>query len=277
MMLFGLRLGESPRVVVTTTPRPRRFLRRLSKAKTTRLTTGSTMENIANLAPTFIDAIFDRYGGTSLGRQELEGELLTEMPGSIFSRKGIDENRLSVDTSSLSRIVVAIDPAVTSNENTSDESGIVVAGVLEGHFYVLEDASMIAPPDVVITKAVELFYKYKADTLTVEKNQGGDLWRTIATQVDERVPVQLVHASRGKHTRAQPVAARYEQGKVHHVRILEELEDQLCNFVPGIDSGHDDRLDALVWAITDLDSNTLPSIDMDIAVNHQGPGLPWMR
>ena len=277
MLLFGLRLGESPKVIVTTTPRPRRFLRQLARAKTTVLTTGSTRENIANLAPTFVTAIFDKYEGTSLGRQELEGELLSEIPGAIFTRQAVDENRATVDASKLERIVIAIDPAVTSNKETSDESGIIVAGVMGGHFYVLEDASMIAPPDVVVTKAVELFHTYKADTLTVEKNQGGDLWRTIATQIDERVPVQLVHASRGKHTRAQPVAARYEQGKVHHVKVFEELEDQLCNFVPGIDSGHDDRLDALVWAITDLDSNTLPAIDMDISINHSGQSLTWMR
>ena len=277
-LLFGLRLGNDPRVVVTTTPRPRRFIRELAKSPRTVITTGSTMENLENLAPTFIDAIFDKYGGTALGRQELEGHMLSESPGAIFSLKSIDENRVkSVNVDSLSRIVVAIDPAVTSNIDTSDESGLVVAGLREGHFYILEDASCIIPPDQVVHKAIELFRKYNADTIVVERNQGGDLWTTIANQIDPTIPVHAVYSSRGKLTRAEPVAARYEQGRVHHVGPgFNDLEDQLCGFVPGMQEGHDDRLDAMVWALTELDSSNQPEINMDISINHAKQALSWM-
>lgn len=277
MMRFGLRLGTNPRVVVTTTPRPRRFLRDLANHSKTIVTTGSTMENADNLAETFITSIFDRYGGTHLGRQELEGEMLDELPGAIFTRRAIEDNRVQ-NAPELSRIIVAIDPAVTSNES-SCESGIIVAGVGEeqNHFYVLEDASQTSQPDIVLKEAIRLYYKHKGDAIVVEKNQGGDLWKNIANQLDASVPVYMVHASRGKFTRAEPVAARYEQGRVHHVGIHPDLEDQLVSFVPGNHDGGDDRLDALVWAVTQLDSASIPAFNFNSNDNATGDTWAGLR
>jgi predicted phage terminase large subunit-like protein len=219
--------------------------------------------------------IFEKYGATHLGRQELAGELLDELPGALFTRASIEAGRVQA-APELSRIVVAIDPAVTSGE-ASNESGIVVVGMsADLDFYVLEDASMIATPDTVIRQALELLRRHNADSLVVEKNQGGDLWSTIVNQLDPTVAVHLVHASRGKATRAEPVAARYEQGRVKHVGIFPALEDQLTCFVPGVDEGADDRLDALVWGVTELDTRSQPEITMDISINHAGKGLPWL-
>ena len=274
-LLFGLRLGALPRVIVTTTPRPRRFLRDLASQASTVVTRGSTRDNAANLSPVFMRQIFEKYGSTHLGRQELGGELLDELPGALFTRASIEDGRVE-RAPELSRIVVAIDPAVTSGE-ASNESGIVAVGMsADLDFYVLEDASMIATPDAVIRKALELLRRHNADSLVVEKNQGGDLWSTIVNQLDPTVAVHLVHASRGKATRAEPVAARYEQGRVKHVGIFPALEDQLTCFVPGVDEGADDRLDALVWGVTELDTRSQPEITMDISINHAGKGLPWL-
>lgn len=266
MLLFGLRLGKYPRVIVTTTPRPRRFLRDLAKAKTTIVTRGSTLENEANLSPIFIQTIFDKYGQTHLGRQELEGELLDEMPGALFHRKIIEDSRVQ-QYPDLERIVVAVDPATTGKE-TSDESGIIVVGRAEKEFYVLADYSLRASPDAVCRRAILAYRDFNADRIVFEANQGGETWRTIVNGIDPQAATKEVHASRGKFARAEPVAARYEQGRVHHVGIFTDLEDQMCNYVVGVSKDSPDRMDALVWGVTDLDSRSYRDITIDPGENY---------
>jgi len=252
-LMFGLRLGPDPRVVVTTTPRPVKLIRDLLKDPTTVVTRGSTYENAANLAPAFLEQIISRYEGTRLGRQELYGEVLDDVPGALWQRKRIDELRVS-EAPELVRVVVAIDPAVT-NEEGSDETGIVVAGRgVDGHAYVLADKSCRMSPDGWARRAVKAFYDHEADRIIGEVNNGGDLVETVIRTVDPKVPYKAVRASRGKSVRAEPVAALYEQGKVHHVGTFDHLEDQLCQITPDgyQGSGSPDRADALVWALTEL-------------------------
>ncbi len=248
-LMLGLRLGRSPQVVVTTTPKPIALLRELVAAPTTRVTRGSTYANLANLAPTFKDTVLARFEGTTLGRQELHAELLDSAPGALWQRSRIDQLRVAA-APELARVVVAIDPAVTSDED-SNETGIVVAGVgRDQHLYVLEDLSLRASPDAWARAAVEAYRRWRANRLVAEGNQGHDLVTQTIKTVDPRVPVTLVHASRGKVARAEPIAALYEQGRAHHVGALPQLEDQLCNWVVG--GASPDRLDALVWAATEL-------------------------
>ena len=249
MLTLGMRLGSRPRITITTTPRPSALIRSLVQAKSTALTRGRTRDNLQNLAPTFADAILSRYEGTSLGRQELDAELLDEMPGAMWTRANID--RLRVKTApTLVRVVVAVDPAVSSHEG-SDETGIIVVAKGEdGHGYVLADRSLRGSPDAWARAAVDAYHEFKADRLVAEKNQGGEMVEHTLHTVDKRVPISLVHASRGKQARAEPVAALYEQGRYHHVGGFPLLEDQLVSWVPGESSP--DRLDALVWAAAEL-------------------------
>lgn len=172
------------------------------------------------------------------------------------------------------RIVVAIDPATTSKEG-SDESGIVVAGVFNRDFYVLADLSFKGTPEKVCRRAIEAYRDFKADRIVVESNQGGDTWRTIIEGIDPTVAIKSVHASRGKQARAEPVGARYEQARVHHCGVFERLEDQLCNYVPALTKESPDRLDALVWAITELDESTMPIISINPAENSRGAQV-WL-
>ena len=259
---FGLRLGDSPRVIVTTTPRPLSMLRKLASRSTTFVTKGRTMDNAANLSSDFIELIHDRYEGTTLGRQELDGELLSELPGALFKRSDLDTYRVDKNPE-LRRIVVAVDPATTSKQS-SDESGIVVAGICEkSHLYVLEDCSMRGTPDAVCRRAIDAYMRYRADRLVFESNQGGETWRSIIEQIDRRVPVTLIHASKGKHARAEPIASRLEQGKLHLCGIFPSLEDQLTNYVPGFAKSSPDRLDAMVWACSELDQRTVPEINFN--------------
>lgn len=266
---FGLRLGDNPRCVVTTTPRPLARLRKIANSPSTHVTRGSTMDNRQNLSQDFIEAIHDRYQGTSLGRQELDGELLSELPGALFLRKDLDAYR-ATEAPSLRRIVVAVDPAVTSSDH-SDESGIIIAGLCSrGHLWVIEDLSMRGTPDAVCRRAIEAYRYYQADRLVFESNQGGETWRTITEQLDRSIPVKLLHASRGKQARAEPIAARCEQGRLHLVGIFPDLEDQLTNYVPGLAKSSPDRLDAMVWACTELDEKTLPEITINPSDGHVG-------
>ena len=266
---FGLRLGDNPRCVVTTTPRPLARLRKIANSSSTHVTRGSTMDNRQNLSQDFIEAIHDRYHGTSLGRQELGGELLSELPGALFLRKDLDTYR-ATEAPSLRRIVVAVDPAVTSSDH-SDESGIIIAGLCSrGHLWVIEDLSMRGTPDAVCRRAIEAYRHYQADRLVFESNQGGETWRTITEQLDRSIPVKLLHASRGKQARAEPIAARCEQGRLHLVGIFPDLEDQLTNYVPGLAKSSPDRLDAMVWACTELDEKTLPEITINPSDGHVG-------
>ena len=257
MLMFSLRLGSHPRWLVTTTPRPIKLLKELlaREGKDIVVTRGSTYENAANLAGPFLDAIRAKYEGTRLGRQELNAELLEDTPGALWQRSWIDRDRVSV-VPPLKRIVVAIDPAVSTNEG-SDETGIVVAGIdANGHAYILEDISGKFGPDEWARKAVNSYHRWSADRIVAEKNMGGDLVENVIRSVEKNIPFRAVHASRGKVTRAEPVSALYEQGKVHHVGEHAVLEDQLCGFTSDFDrsrAGYSpDRLDALVWALTEL-------------------------
>jgi phage terminase large subunit-like protein len=254
MLMFGLRLGHDPRCIVTTTPRPVRHLIDLIKSPTTRLTTGTTFENESNLAPGFFDDIVRKYKDTRLGRQELYAVILDDLPGALWSHALIEDNRVQlapdVLLTQMVRIVVAIDPAISAEED-SDETGIVVVGLTEtGHAYIFADLSMRGTPNEWAEKAVAAYHKYSADRIIGEVNQGGDMVESTVRVVDSRVSYKRVYASKGKYTRAEPVAALYEQGKVHHVGMFPALEDQMCSWLPGRSSP--DRVDALVWAITDL-------------------------
>jgi predicted phage terminase large subunit-like protein len=250
-LLFGLRLGADPRAIVTTTPRPTPIIRALVSAATTHVTRGRTRDNAANLAPGFLDAIVARFEGTRLGRQELDGEILDDNPGALWKRSGIDDARVS-KAPDLRRIVVGVDPAVTSNAK-SDETGIVVAGLgYDGRFYVLGDYSGRYSPDQWASRVVKAYRDHKADRVIAESNQGGDLVAQNIRTVDRNLPVATVHAKRGKALRAEPVSSLYEQGRVSHVGSLAALEDQMTAWDPAGDGESPDRVDALVYALTEL-------------------------
>jgi predicted phage terminase large subunit-like protein len=257
MLMLGLRLGKDPRAVVTTTPKPTRLLRDLlSRAGTdVAVTRGSTMENEANLASAFLAQIVRRYEGTRLGRQELDAELLDDAPNAMWTRDLIERAHVAA-APSLRRIVVAIDPATTSGEE-SDETGIVVAGVgVDGEGYVLDDLSGRLAPTEWARRAVAAYQRHEADRVVAEVNAGGEMVEATLRVVDRNVSFKAVHASKGKVARAEPVAALYEQGRVHHVGAFPALEDQMCSFTTGYDRSSagmsPDRLDALVWALTEL-------------------------
>jgi len=257
---FGLRLGDNPRTIVTTTPRPLPLVRKLVADPMVAVTRGATWDNAGNMPVSFIREIEDKYAGTRLGRQELEGEILNDIPGALWSRESIDNHRLKDVPDDLERVIVAVDPATSANEG-SDETGVVVVGFArdaDGYArgYVLEDGSLKGSPEEWARRAVNLYRKWSADKIVAEKNQGGDMVESIIKTVDRSVPVKLVHASRGKVVRAEPVSALYEQGRVHHVGRFDKLEDQMCLF--SVDNfrtpamGSPDRVDALVWGLTEI-------------------------
>lgn len=247
---FGLRLGENPRVVVTTTPRPTQLIRDLVSRSTTHVTRGSTFDNAANLSSIALAELQARYNETRLGRQELYGEILEDVEGALWTRGLIERCRIE-ERPHLSRIVVSIDPAVT-NTASSDETGIVVAGCdTSGHGYLIADHSMRGSPLDWATKAVALFDEYKADSLLVEVNQGGDMVSAVLKQVRPILPIREIRAHVGKKLRAEPVAAMYEQGRIHHLGIFHKLEDQMTTWTPA-DPSSPDRLDAMVQAFSDL-------------------------
>ncbi len=254
MLQFGLRLGTAPQVVVTTTPRPIEILQKLIDDPSCTVTRAATHDNAAHLAPSFISEMTRRYAGTILGRQELMGEIIADQSGSLWRRDWIDAARVKA-APDLTRIVVALDPPVTSTA-TSDACGMVVAGLGEdGRAYVLADRTLQGrEPHVWARAAIALYQHYKADRIVAETNQGGDLVVSVLRQIDDAVPVRKVHATRGKWLRAEPVAALYAEGRIAHVGTFEQLEDQMCCFgADGMSGGRSpDRLDALVWAITDL-------------------------
>ena len=259
-LLLALRLGHQPRVVATTTPRPRPWLIALLNQPATAVTRGRAAENAANLAPGFLDHLLARYGGTRLARQEIDGEFLLDQPGALWTRARLSHARQAMNASppELQRIVVAVDPAVTVSAR-ADETGIIVAGRdSAGRAHVIADLSARMSPDAWARRAIESYHKFAADRVIAEVNQGGDLVIEILRTIDPRVPVKTVRASRGKRVRAEPVAALYEQGRVFHYGDLAVLEDQMCQFtglpvhLDGQDIGSPDRLDALVWALTEL-------------------------
>ena len=253
-LMMALRLGQNPKCIITTTPRPTKLIKELAKRSDTEIISGSTFENIDNLAPSAIAMLKERYEGTRIGRQELFAEILEDVEGALFNGQLIEEGRVR-DVPELERIVVAVDPAVTSTEH-SDETGIIVAGrTSDNHFYILQDASQVTSPDVWVKKAIELYNRYECDRIVAEVNNGGDLIERLLRTQDSTVPYTSVRATRGKQIRAEPISALYEQNRVHHVGYFKDLEEQMCQFTGNNVKSHDDRVDALVWAITSLQSS----------------------
>lgn len=257
---FGLRLGRHPQCLVTTTPRPLPLIKKLRADPDTVVTMGATLDNSANLAKNTIKQLYDRYGNTRLGRQELEGEILDDIPGALWKREDIDNARTKEAPDDLDRVIVAVDPAASSQEG-SDENGIVVVGLArdkDGYArgYVLEDASLRGSPEEWARQAVRMYRKWSADKIVAEKNNGGEMVMSVLKAADRSVPVKLVHASRGKVVRAEPISALYEQGRVHHVGRHDLLEDQMCLFsvdnIRNSSTGSPDRVDALVWGLTEI-------------------------
>jgi phage terminase large subunit-like protein len=252
-LLLGLRLGRNPRCMITTTPRPIQLIKELIKDPTCAVTRGTSYDNRANLSPVFYDQIIRRYEGTRLGRQELLAELLTDNPDAIFNRALIDTGRVT-DHPDLERIVVGVDPALSTGEN-SDSTGIVVAGMSSDmHFYVLGDFTCKKTPEGWGQAVVSAYHHFDADTVVPELNNGGDLVISLLRLIDPLIPIKPVHATRGKHIRAEPIAALYEQGRVHHVGSFPKLEDEMCSWSPNLPEKSPDRMDAIVWALTALSS-----------------------
>lgn len=252
---FGLRLGNKPRQIVTTTPRPIELIKAIVAGTEGKVhvTRGSTMANRANLAASFLERIQNRYAGTRLGRQELEAEILGDLPGALWSMASLDAYRLR-EQPKVTRAVVSVDPAVTNTEN-SDKHGIIVAAITDDQRgVVLEDASIAGSPSDWAKRAVSLYRSYQADGIVVEVNQGGDMVAHTLRTVDPNVNIIEVRASRGKHVRAEPISALYEQGKIGHVGSFPELESQMTQMTTtGYEGdGSPDRVDALVWAFTEL-------------------------
>ncbi len=254
MLQFGLRLGDWPRQLVTTTPRPTPLLKELIAHPATALTRALTRENAANLAPSFLESVIAQYAGTRLGRQELDGELVEERKDALWTRDMMESARVA-QAPPLTRIVVAVDPPATSGKR-ADNCGVVAAGVdSAGLVHVLDDATLAAArPAQWARAAIALYHRLEADALVAEVNQGGEMVRAVLHEADACVPVNMVRATRGKYLRAAPVAQLYEQGRVKHVGAFPALEDEMCDFgLDGLSSGRSpDRLDALVWAITAL-------------------------
>jgi len=248
---FGLRLGDNPQVVCTTTPRPIQIIKDIVKDPRTVETRGSTLDNAANLNSNFIERMKTKYEGTRLGRQELNGEILDDNPEALWKRADIEDNYVT-QTPQLSLVVVGVDPAVTSKEG-SDDTGIVVAGKgIDNHGYILGDYTIHDTPQKWAESAITAYNKHQANKIIGETNNGGDLVELNIKIVDPSVKFDAVHASRGKATRAEPISSLYEQGRMHHFGHFPELEDQMCEWVPGAEKSPD-RVDALVWAVTALD------------------------
>jgi phage terminase large subunit-like protein len=256
MLMFGLRVGADPRACVTTTPKPTKLIRDLVRADNVVVTRGSSYENTGHLAPTFFRSIVKKYEGTRLGRQELNAELLEDTPGALWTHGNLEATRVREPPAEFSRIVVAIDPAATSGEE-ADETGILVVGKdSKDHGYVLADLSGRYQPIEWAKIAINAYRNFGADRMVAEINNGGEMVEATIRMVDPNVSYTPVRASRGKVTRAEPVSALYEQGRIHHVGVFSELEQQMAEFTSDFDrevAGYSpDRVDALVWACTNL-------------------------
>lgn len=281
-LMFGLRLGEHPKVIVTTTPRPMALLKEIILRSDTAITKGNTMENLDNLAPPFRKAVVDKYLGTRIGRQELNAEILDDVPGALWNRIMLDQSRLRpVDSETpiilphFARVVVSVDPAKelpkgTKRRSEHEEAHINETGILvtarddKGRAYVLEDLTVAGSPEEWGRAAVLAFDDWDADLIVYEANQGGEMVaaviRNAAKSLKEDgfrtadfIPMKAVHATRGKYVRAEPISQLYEQNKVHHVGFFAQLEDQLCEYTPDGNMGYSpDRMDALVWGLTEL-------------------------
>jgi phage terminase large subunit-like protein len=267
--MMGLRLGPDPQVVATTTPRPIPLIKELMAAASTVVSRGTTYENRPNLAPKFVAKVISKYEGTRLGRQELNAEILDDNPRALWHRSNIDQNRVTI-APELSRIVVGLDPNVKNRDraelakssDTLDEAGIIVvgegpapagwSGVDGSHLYVLDDRSLDEGPAVWGKAAAKAYHDHAADRIIGEVNNGGDMVEATIRAVDINVSYKSVTASRGKAVRAEPIAALYEQGRVHHVGSFPQLEDEMCDFDPITTVKSPNRMDALVWAATEL-------------------------
>lgn len=262
-LLFGLRLGQNPQFVVTTTPRNNQLVRRLLNTPGNVATSGNTFDNAKNLAPAALQRLQERYGGTRKGRQELYAELLTDVTGALWTQGMFDSARIDA-LPEIKRIVVAVDPsgAGTYNAEEADSIGIIVAGEIENpsdpngpkHAVVLEDATVSGGPAEWGKAAVNAYHRWNADRLVAETNYGGAMVQHVIHSVDSNVSYKQVTATRGKRVRAEPIAAFYEQGRVHHYGLFNDLEDQCCEFTASgfQGKGSPDRTDALVWALTEL-------------------------
>jgi len=255
---LGLRLGDAPRLLATTTPRSVPLLHRLlalAESGEAQVTRGSTYDNAEHLPARFIAAMHRELGRTALGRQELDGELLRDIEGALWSHALIEQCRVLLPQEDTVRVVVGVDPPASAR---GDQCGIVVVGVgASGVAYVLEDASLVRPsPESWARKVAGTVAKWKADRVVAEANQGGDMVESVLRAADCSLPVKLVHASRGKAARSEPVAALYEAGRVRHVGRFAQLEDQLCGLMTGGayegPGRSPDRADALVYAMTEL-------------------------
>lgn len=279
MALLGMRLGQHPRMVITTTPKPAPLVvdlvnRSRKEPDKVRITTGSTFDNAANLPDSQLAALRARYEGTTLGRQELYAELILDDPNALWSRDLIDKNRVkefAIKPNSMVEIVVAIDPSMSALGERDSETGMIVAGRnAQGQCYIFEDATMLRPsPDAWAKRAIDRYHHYQANKIVAEVNQGYDLVENLLRTTDDKVPLKKVYATRGgKFLRAEPIAALYEQGRVHHVGIFPQLEDQMTQWIPGKPSP--DRLDAMVWAVTQL------MLGGGLAEFHSPSGLPHL-
>ena len=257
---FGLRLGEDPRQIVTTTPRNIEIIKAIMNGEEGKVvvTVGKTSDNRSNLADKFLKKILGRYEGTRMGRQELNAEILGDIPNALWTLSNIDTYRASTIPDNMARIVVAVDPAITNTER-SDEHGIVAVGVTAGSIddregYVLEDASATGSPEQWARRAIACYDSWEADAIVVEVNQGGDMVKNTIRTIRSDIPIREVRATRGKHVRAEPISSLYAQGRVHHVGSFPELETQMTMMTShGFEGGGSpDRLDALVWAATEL-------------------------
>lgn len=258
---FGLRLGRRPVQCITTTPKPTKLLKEIVQRPSTYITKGHTYDNLDNLAQTFREAIVARYEGTRLGRQELSAEILDDNPNALFHQGIIDQARVKKKDmpADLQMTVIAVDPPATGNE-TADECGLIAASrdipnTNHAHFYVHHDGTVQGrSPEGWAKAAVSMYYKFEANAIVAEVNNGGDMVESVIKNVDPTVKVIKVRASKGKWIRAEPVAGLYEQGRVHHVGTFTELEDQMCDFDPSglVEGKSPDRMDALVWGIAEL-------------------------
>lgn len=258
MLQMGARRGDRVRGIITSTPRPIKLLKEIIADPHTIRVRGCTFDNAANLAPSYLDQMRKKYAGTRLGRQELDGEILEDNPGALWTYRRIDEGRVSsIPLTGLKRIVVALDPSIKA-EGDRDQAGIVVSGESQdGEYFVLDDRTISGSPKEWADATIRAYLDWSADLVIYESNQGGAMVEEVLRNVDKSVPTRGVTATRGKFLRAEPISALYEQGRVHHVGTFPELEDEMCEWTNG-DPKSPNRLDAMVYSITELSAGCEP-------------------
>lgn len=250
---FGLRLGLTPQVLVTTTPRPIKVIKDLLLDAGTIVTRVSTYANLSNLSANFIRRVVKKYEGTRLGRQELHAELLLDTQGALWTYGLIEKNRVAVGPQRFDRVVIGVDPSASVTDD-ANETGIMVVGKVGDTSYVLRDASNVFTPDAWAQMVILMYQEYGASLIVAEKNQGGVMVADVIRTRWKNAPIKLVHATESKEARAEPVAALMEQGRIKHIGQFARLEDQMCATTPdGYQGrGSPDRMDAMVWGVTEL-------------------------